>query len=69
MYLYFYVICKKSSTLKTMIHSEKVDLSIKFNGSYYLFRWILKKYKNVFDLQKMHEAWKKDDTISINNYK
>jgi len=107
-----------------MIHSEKIDLSIKFNGSYYLFRWILKKYKNdlpyngqikqfavqnnygagvcdqwrnygvgnrvwnllhkdltilyltnkiqvanLFELQKMHEAWKKDDTISINNYK
>ncbi len=106
-----------------MIHSEKVDLSIKFNGSYYLFRWILKKYKNdlpyngqikqfaiqnnygagvcdqwrnygvgnrvwnllhkdltilyltnkirvanLFELQKLHEAWKKDDTISINNY-
>jgi hypothetical protein len=106
-----------------MIHSEKVDLNIKFNGSYYLFRWILKKYKNdlpyngqikqfaiqnnygagvcdqwrnygvgnrvwnllhkdltilyltnkiqvanLFELQKLHEAWKKDDTISINNY-
>jgi bifunctional NMN adenylyltransferase/nudix hydrolase len=24
---------------------------------------------NLFELQKMHEAWKKDDTISINNYK
>ena len=106
-----------------MIHSEKADLSIKFNGSYYLFRWILKKYKNdlpyngqikqfaiqnnygagvcdqwrnygvgnrvwnllhkdltilyltnkiqvanLFELQKLHEAWKKDDAISINNY-
>ena len=123
MYLYFYVICKKSSTGKTMINSEKVDLNIKFNGDYYFFRWILKKYKNelpyngqikqfaiqnnynngacdqwrdygvgnrvwnllhkdltilyltnkiqvanLFELQKLHEAWKKDDAISINNY-
>ena len=123
MYLYFYVICKKSSTVKTMINSKKIDLNIKFNGSYYLFRWILKKYKNelpyigqikqfalqnnyvagvcdqwrnygvgnrvwnllhkdltilyltnkiqvanLFELQKMYNAWKKDDTISINNY-
>jgi hypothetical protein len=124
MYLYFYAICKEFSTGKTMINSEKVDLNIRFNGSYYFFRWILKRYKNdlpyngqikqfaiqnnynngacdqwrdygvgnrvwnllhkdltilyltnkiqvanLFELQKLHEAWKKDDTISINNYK
>lgn len=108
-----------------MINFEKnLNLNIKFNGGYYLLRWILKKYKNelpyngqikyfalqnnyseksvdawrncgvgnrvwnilhkdltilyltnkievanLFELEKMHEAWKKDDTISINDYK
>lgn len=101
-----------------------VDLNIKFNGSYQLLKWILRKYTrelpyngkvkefsiqnnfseaicnkwinygvgnrvwnllhkdltilyltnkiptaNLFELEKMYEAWKKDDTISINDYK
>ena len=111
--------------IEHLINCEKnLNLNIKFNGGYYLLRWILKKYKNelpyngqikhfalqnnyseksvdtwrmngvgnrvwnilhkdltilyltnkievanLFELEKMHEAWKKDDTISINDYK
>lgn len=107
-----------------MIGDKSIDLNLHFNGSYSLFRWILRKYKkelpyngevkqfalannycpkicdhwrnygvgyrvwnllhkdltiaflmnkinvsNIYDLQNMYEAWKKDDTISINDYK
>lgn len=106
-----------------MINFKPVDLNIKFNGSYYLFLWILKKYKNqlpyngeikqfalannycpkicdqwrnygvgnrvwnllhkdltiaclmnkieianVFELEKMYNEWKKDDSRSLKEF-
>lgn len=102
-----------------MIDREAIDLNVRFNGSYYLLLWILKKYKkelpyngevkqfalsnnysikicdqwrnygvgyrvwnllhkdltigfligkiqcaNLFELEEMWEAWKKDDSIT-----